>query len=74
MRTSTTTIYCATCETLQDALTCQNVLADPPVELEPRCGKRKKHPVRVWDREQPCPRCGKALLHIDESGPVAMWD
>lgn len=69
-----TTIYCATCESLQDAVTCENYLANPPVRVEPRCNKSKRHPVRVWNREQPCPRCGQALLHIDASAIVTLWD
>ncbi len=74
MRTSTTTIYCVTCDTLQDAVVVEDVRAEPPVQTEPHCAVHKHHRIQEWNRDEPCPRCGKALLQVDERGVVSMWD
>jgi hypothetical protein len=71
---ATTTIYCETCETLQDATVVDQLFADPPREVAPRCEKRKSHPLKLWNREQPCPRCGQALLTEAPGGTILMWD
>ncbi len=70
----TTTIYCVTCETLQDAAVAEDVLAEPHVRTEPRCEKRKRHRIKLWNRDEPCPRCGQGLLQEAENGMVTMWD
>lgn len=74
MIAATTTIYCETCQTLQDALMAEELYANPPKEIAPRCEKRKSHPIKLWSRDQPCPRCGQALLKEDPNGIAIMWD
>lgn len=74
MVAATTTIYCETCETLQDALVSEVPFDTAPRQIEPRCEKRKSHRIQVWNRDQPCPRCGQALLKEDEAGITLMWD
>jgi len=74
MIAATTTIYCVPCDNLQDAEVEENVLAEPPVRTEPHCAKHKHHRIKLWNRDEPCPRCGKALLQVDEQGEVTMWD
>lgn len=69
----TTTIYCLTCQTLQDAVI-EEMFEPVPREIEPRCEKRKSHPIKLWNREQPCPRCGQGLMEEDPNGEVTMWD
>jgi predicted RNA-binding Zn-ribbon protein involved in translation (DUF1610 family) len=73
MVTETTTIYCETCKTLQDAVV-KDWLAKNEPETEPRCRRRKAHVVKRWTKEEPCPRCGKALLQEVAGGKVMMWD
>lgn len=74
MVVGTTTIYCLTCQTLQDAVVAEELYAIPLKEIAPRCQKRKSHPIKVWNKEEPCPRCGQALLKEDPNGAVIMWD
>jgi acetone carboxylase gamma subunit len=74
MMDATTTIYCETCQTLQDAVVVKELYAIPPKEIAPRCEKRKSHRIKLWNREQLCPRCGQAHLQEDTNGTVIMWD
>ena len=71
---ATTTIYCETCQTLQDAWVAEELPGATSHEIEPRCEKRKSHPIKLWNKDEPCPRCGQALLEIDPNGTVVMWD
>ena len=71
---ATTTIYCETCQTLQDAVVVKELYVIPLKEIAPRCEKRKSHPIKLWNKDEPCPRCGQALLEIDPNGTVVMWD
>lgn len=70
----TTTIYCETCQTLQDAVVFREFSSAPNREIPPRCEKRKRHPIKLWSRELPCPRCGQALLGEDPGGTIVTWD
>ena len=74
MDTLTTTIYCKTCDQLQDVPVGVVPYALPEHHIEPRCRRRKSHRFQIWNREEPCPRCGKALLEMDENGNITMWD
>lgn len=74
MVAATTTIYCETCQTLQDAVVVKERYAIPVKEIEPRCRRQKSHPIKLWNREQLCPRCGQALLEEDPNGDVVLWD
>lgn len=74
MMTATTTIYCETCQTLQDAVVAEELDSDPPKETAPRCKRRKSHRIKLWSHEQLCPRCGQAPLQEDPNGSVTMWD
>ena len=74
MLAATTTIYCETCGTLQDAEVVKNLLSYPPRRFKPRCEKSKTHPIKIWNRNEPCPRCGQNLLQEAADGVVTMWD
>ncbi len=74
MIAATTTIYCETCQTLHDALISREPFAETPRLIEPRCRRRKSHPIKLWNRELPCPRCGQGTLVEDPNGSVMMWD
>ncbi len=74
MMVGTTTIYCLTCQTLQDAVVEKQRYTLVPRVNEPRCEKRKSHPIKLWNKDEPCPRCGLAHLHEDPNGEVLMWD
>ena len=74
MIAATTTIYCLTCQALQDAVVEEEMFAPTPRTVEPRCETRKSHPIKIWNREQVCPRCGQGLLEQDPNGEVIMWD
>ena len=74
MMGESTTIYCLTCGLLQDA-TVTTLEADGSLtSVVPRCRRRKTHRIRIWNDEEPCPKCGQALLAPDQDGPVTMWD
>lgn len=74
MVAATTTIYCLTCQTLQDAVVEEERYTLVPCLIEPRCEKRKSHRIKLWNRDEPCPRCGQGLLKEDEAGTIVMWD
>lgn len=70
----TTTIYCKTCDTLQDAIVEKCCVSVPARRIKPRCEKSRLHPVKFWNQNELCPRCGQSLLALDEHGSVTMWD
>jgi len=74
MRVGTTTIYCLTCQTLQDVVVAHEVYTETPRLNEPHCRRRKSHPIQLWNRDQPCPRCGQAQLKEDPNGTEILWD
>ena len=74
MNSSTTTIYCLTCDRLRDVVTGLHLDAANARRLEPRCPKRKSHPFRLWNSKEPCPRCGKALMKMKDHGGFTLWD
>ena len=47
---------------------------EPNREIPPRCEKRKRNPIKLWNRKHPCPRCGQALLGEDPGGTILAWD
>jgi Zn finger protein HypA/HybF involved in hydrogenase expression len=74
MLAATTTIYCESCDNLQDAVVVKDLFSIPPRRHKPRCGKSKSHPIKVWNHNELCPRCGLANLKVAENGLVTMWD
>lgn len=74
MVAATTTIYCEICGTLQDAAVVEERFAAVPKRIEIRCEKVKSHRIKLWNRDEPCPRCLQGLLTVDEAGMVTMWD
>lgn len=74
MRSCTTTIYCLTCDRLEDVTTGADLDTETPRSFEARCSKNKTHLIRRWNKAEACPRCGKALLKEDRDGNVTMWD
>ena len=69
----TTTIYCQACCELHDVPT-SDIRLGKREKVVPRCPRRKSHPIRLWNLEELCPRCGKALLELDEDGYSTLWD
>ena len=67
----TTTIYCETCRTLQDAVTSRLHEDGSCKEFPARCERSKKHPVRPWHQGEPCPRCGGTMRTGEE---MILWD
>ena len=51
MMVGTTTIYCLTCQTLQDAVVEKERYTLVPRVNEPRCEKRKSHRIRLCSRK-----------------------
>ncbi|WP_395745420.1 hypothetical protein [Prosthecobacter sp.] len=74
MIAATTTIYCETCRTLQDAEVEKIRCSIPPRRIKPCCERSNIHTIKVWNQNEPCPRCGQSLLVVDENGEVTMWD
>ena len=74
MLTATTTIYCETCDTLQDSTVEKCRVSVPARGIKPRCEKSKSHPIKVWSQNELCPRCGLANLKVAGNGLVTMWD
>lgn len=75
MEAATVTIYCVTCDRLEDVVVIEeNAWAPDAVPTEPRCSRRKRHPIKVWSKDDPCPRCGQALLEERPDGAETIWD
>lgn len=72
--TATTTIYCESCDNLQDVPTVLKLRLANERKVEPRCTKGESHPVRRWNLHEPCPRCGKAKLEFPAGRPSVLWD
>lgn len=71
---ATTTIYCETCDNLQDAVVVKNLLSIPHRHYKPRCEKSKSHSIILWNRNEPCPRCGRGSLELAQNGLETLWD
>lgn len=73
MNSTTTTIYCSACEELQDAETGMHLDGPNAQTHAPRCQNQASHPIREWDQDQPCPRCGKGRMKMMD-GRITLWD
>ena len=73
MMAATTTIYCLTCGLLQDATERTREADGTLIPVALRCRRRKTHRIRIWNDEEPCPKCGQALMQQD-LGNFTLWD
>jgi hypothetical protein len=73
MLVMTTTIYCLTCETLQDVTVGKPPWTGEESRVDPRCQRRKSHRIQIWHRDLPCPRCGKARM-TEDAADFTLWD
>lgn len=62
-----TAILCRTCKEVTDVVTYSFELGNFPPRADGtgaaplRCEVNPEHPVAVWGRGHPCPRCGKSM-------------
>ena len=66
----TQTISCEKCLELFDAIV---LWTHDWTTVQPRCPKRKSHPIKPWNHPDACPRCG-TIMEVDEDGEILLWD
>lgn len=71
MRARSVTIACEVCKTLQDAITyLKDLETGKDLEIAPHCNQDETHPIKPWQTNQPCPKCGEKLR---KTGQIAVW-
>jgi len=64
----TVTIVCLDCRELHDVTIGRR---DTPDSIPPRCPRAKRHTVRPWQGNGPCPRCDTPM---QDQGGACLWD
>ena len=69
----TQTVLCEVCRNLQDSTlrTRGSKFTEEWFEHDLRCRRSRQHPIQLWERGGPCPRCGTPL---EDKGIVELVD